>query len=279
MARYAKTALLILSILLLCGISEALSAGEKLSVVVTILPEAEFVEKVGGKYVDVHVMVSKGTDPHTYEPTPLQFKIIGGTDLYFKLGSGIEFELMWMDKIASLNKGLTLVDISKGIGLLGKDPHIWVSPKNAIIMVGNIKDALIAKDPGHRAEYQKNAEEYTEELSRLDAEIREKLAGKKNRLFMTFHPSWGYFARDYGLKEISIQKEGKEPTIVSMKEVIDMARANGIKTVFVSPGFSRKSAVVVAGEIGGIVLTADPLRKDYVENLKYVTGMLAEEIN
>lgn len=278
MARHAKTTFLILLIPFLCGISEAAFVGDKLSVAVTILPEAEFVERVGGEYTDVCVMVPKGVDPHTYEPTPAQLKKVGDADLYFKLGSGIEFELAWMDKIALLNKDLAVIDLSDGIGLLGKDPHTWLSPKNVIIMIGHIKDALIARDPAHKAEYQKNADKYTNDLSRLDSEIKSRLAGRKRVSFMTFHPSWGYFARDYGLEEISIEREGKEPTMASMKKVVDEARANGIKTVFVSPEFSRRSSEVVAGEIGGTVAAADPLRKDYIDNLRYVAGVLAKEV-
>ncbi|MDP3788964.1 MAG: zinc ABC transporter substrate-binding protein, partial [Candidatus Omnitrophota bacterium] len=183
------------------------SAGNRLNIVVTIAPQAEFVEKVGGEYVNVSVMIPAVGNPHTYEPTPSQLRGVRDADLYFKLGSGIEFELMWMDKIASINKGLTIIDNSAGITLIEseeeesghtKDPHIWLSPKNTVIMIGGIKDALIGRDPEHADVYRKNAGAYINELNSLDREIREKLRDKKKRVFMVFHPAWVYFARDYG---------------------------------------------------------------------------------
>jgi len=274
-----KIIFLIFTSIIFCSAPEESGANRKTNVIVTILPQAEFVEKAGGEYVDVSVMVPRGTDPHTYEPTPSQLKKAASADLYFKLGSGVEFELAWMDKIASLNKNLTIINTSEGVELLDKDPHIWLSPKNAIIMVGSIRDALIAKDPQREKMYQKNAEAYIKELSRLDAEIKEKLAHKQNRIFMVFHPSWGYFARDYDLKEISIEIEGKEPTIAGLKKVIDEARETGVKEIFTSPQFSQRSAEVVAKEINGRVVSVDPLSKNYVENLKYIADILKKEID
>lgn len=280
MAYYKKVRYSILSFLvLLAAVSWASPAAGKLNVIVTILPEAEFVEKVGGEYADVSVMIPGGMDPHTYEPTPSQLRKVGDADLYFKLGSGLEFELAWMDKLAALNENLVVVDTSEGIELLDKDPHIWLSPRNAMIMVMNIRNALSAKDPAHKESYQKNAGEYIKELLRLDGGIKEKLSHKKNRVFMVFHPSLGYFARDYDLREMPMQAEGKEPTIAGLKKIIDSARENGVKVIFASPQFNQKSAEVVAKEINGRVVSVDPLRKDYIGNLEYIAGILEKEIN
>ncbi len=262
------------------------SAGNRLNIVVTIAPQAEFVEKVGGEYVNVSVMVPAAGNPHTYELTPSQLKDVRDADLYFKLGSGIEFELMWMGKIASINKGLTIIDNSAGITLIeneeekaAKDPHIWLSPKNAVMMIGSIKDALIGRDSEHADVYQKNAEVYINELNSLDREIREKLKDKKKRVFMVFHPAWVYFARDYGLKEIAIESEGKEPTIAGLRSIIDMARENGIKVIFISPQFSTRSAEVVAKETGCKIVAVDDLSKDYTGNMRRVAGVLKEGID
>lgn len=272
-------------------------ASEKLNIAVTIAPQAEFVEKVGGEYVNVSVMVPAAGNPHTYELTPSQLKDARDADLYFKLGSGIEFELMWMDKIASINNGLTIIDNSAGITLIDnedkeaghlpgaghyhgpKDPHIWLSPKNAAIMINTIKNALIAGDPEHVGIYQKNAEAYINELNGLDREIREELKDKKKRVFMVFHPAWAYFARDYGLKEIAIESEGKEPTIAGLRGIIDTARENGIKVIFISPQFSRRSAEVVAKEAGCKIAVVDDLSKDYTGNMRCAAGVLKEGID
>ncbi|MDP3789878.1 MAG: zinc ABC transporter substrate-binding protein, partial [Candidatus Omnitrophota bacterium] len=201
------------------------------------------------------------------------------------------------DKVASINKGLTIIDNSAGITMVDsedeegghlpgtghyhgpKDPHIWLSPKNAVIMIGGIKDALIGRDPDHADVYRKNAEVYINELNNLDREIREKLKDKKKRVFMVFHPAWVYFARDYGLKEIAIESEGKEPTIAGLRGIIDMARENGIKVIFISPQFSRRSAEVVAKETGCKIVAVDDLSKDYTGNMRRVAGVLKEGID
>jgi len=299
MAHYPKAVLLILSIVFFCGIPGAVSADDKLNVVVTILPEAEFVEKVGAEHVNVSVMVPPGANPHTYEPTPLQLKKVESADLYFKIGAGIEFELVWLDKLISLNKNLQVVDMSRGITTLdaaaheadktsageirhahtGKDPHIWLSPKNVMIMVDGIRGALIEKDPQHKDVYNRNAGEYLKELEGLDFDIRAKLKHRQGMSFMVFHPAWAYFARDYGLKELAIESEGKEPTIAGLSSIIEAAKKNGIKVIFVSPQFSRKSSEVVAREINGKVVSVDDLSKDYIDNMRYVTGLLEENIN
>lgn len=278
MARRTKITALILPVLLLClSISGPVSAGNKINVVVTVLPEAEFAEKVGGEHVKVSVMVPYGNNPHIYEPAPSQLRGLADAQLYFKLGSGIEFELTWMSKIASINKNLTIVNISEGIDLMAdKDPHIWLSPRNAIIMVENIRDALIVEDFQNKEAYRKNAALYIKELESLDAEIKEKLTGKKNRVFMVFHPSLAYFARDYNLKEIAIESEGKEPTIADLKGIIDEARSSGARIILASPQFSQKSAEVVAEEINGKVVSVDPLSKNYIENMRHIADILKE---
>ncbi len=278
--KFFKSAAFILTVMLLwCAADKPGYADKKIRAILTIPPQSEFVKKIGGDHVEVDVMVPKTGDPHTYEPAPLQLKTLAGADFYFEIGSGIEFELAWMDKIASLNKNMAIVNTSGGIELLDGDPHVWLSPKNVMIMAENIRDALILKDPAHSARYQENAEKYIKELTDLDANIKEKLSGKKNRVIMVFHSSWRYFARDYGLKEIAIEAEGKEPTIGGMKKVIDEAREIGVKTIFISPEFSRKSAEAVAEEIGANIVMVYPLKKYYIENLRNMADMLRKELN
>ncbi|MGB9678141.1 MAG: metal ABC transporter solute-binding protein, Zn/Mn family, partial [Candidatus Ratteibacteria bacterium] len=168
---------------------------EKIGVFVSILPLSEFVEKIGKDMVKVSVMVPPGASPHTYEPTPSQLKELSKAKMYVMVGSGIEFEIAWMEKIISLNKKMLICDCSKGINLIeeeygeeedqhsphGKDPHIWLSVKNAKIMVENIYQGLIKIDPKNRKYYLKNKEEYKSQLDKLDKEILEKLKNKKNK--------------------------------------------------------------------------------------------------
>jgi zinc transport system substrate-binding protein len=257
----------------------------KIGVIVSILPQAEFAEKVGGDRVDVTVMIPPGASPHSYEPAPSQLAQVSNASLYCEVGSGIEFELAWMDRITSMNKNMVLVDCSKGIELIsgdpdredhsGTDPHIWLSPKNAAIMVENIYQGLIEVDPDSTDYYTENKERYLQELETLDSEIREALPESLTTI-MVYHPSWGYFCREYGLEQIPIEREGKEPTPQDIVHLIDLAKREHITVIFVSPQVNEQPAEVIAREIGGKVVLVDSLEKNYVENLVKVAQAFAE---
>jgi len=259
---------------------------DKIGVVVTILPQADFVENMGGDKVDVTVMVPPGADPHTYEPTPSQLMKVSKAKMYAKVGSGVEFELAWMDKIIEQNKAMLVVDCSKGIQMMemeehhgdegdaehhqGEDPHIWLSPKNAKLMVENICSGLVRVDPQNEAYYTRNRDEYLAKLDTLDKDIQEGLSSLRNRCFIVFHPAWGYFARDYGLEQIPIEIGGKEPSAKDIANLVQEAKEQDIKIVFASPEFNPKSAEVIAKEIGGVVVFIDPLAKDYIKNMRLI---------
>jgi zinc transport system substrate-binding protein len=268
-------------------------AENKIKVMTTILPLAEFTERVGGDRVEVSVMIPGGGNPHTYEPTPGQMRSASEAELYVKIGTQIEFETAWMGRLKALNREMAVCDASKGIKLIGmkehshngergpgcshggEDPHTWLSPLNAIIMTANIRDSLTEIDPEHGEYYAANARKYIIELNRLSVHIKEKLKNSSGTYFMVFHPAWGYYAADNGLNELAVEYHSKDPTPRQMTRLIKKARDLGIKAVFLSPQFSRRSADTIAREIGGRVEFVDPLAKDYVENLKKVTNMLA----
>ena len=250
----------------------------KILVAVTILPEAEFVEKVGGERVKVMVMIPPGASPHTYEPTPKQLVEVSKAKIYFKVGSGVDFELSFMNKIIEVNRNIKVVDCSEGIQVLDKDPHIWLSPRNARIMVKNIYDALVQIDPENKDYYYQNMKSYIQELDNLDKEITRILANVTNRCFMIYHPAWGYFARDYNLTQIPVEKEGKKPTIQGLMALIDQARKLKMKVIFVSPQFDVKKAETIAESIHGKTVFLDPLAKDYVKNLRSAALELARSM-
>ncbi|MDY6959026.1 MAG: zinc ABC transporter substrate-binding protein [Halobacteriota archaeon] len=246
----------------------------KVDVVVSILPLSEFVDKVGGERVNVAVMIPPGATPHTYEPTPSQLVGVSEAELFVKVGSGVEFELVWMDKIITQNTEMYIVDCSDGVELIGTDPHIWLSPKNAKIMVENICDGLVKADPENSTYYLSNKDAYLEELKILDNNLNDAFLGVEEKKFIVFHSSWAYFARDYDMEEVPIEEEGKEPSIEHITEVIEIAKRNNIKVVFSEPQFDPKTAETIAKEIGGVVIPIDPLARNYTENLNEV----AEEI-
>jgi zinc transport system substrate-binding protein len=262
---------------------EAVTTG-KTVVAVTILPQAGFVEAIGGDKVEVVVMVPPGASPHTYEVTPDQMTRLSNARMYAKVGSPVEFELAWMDKLIAVNKSMLVVDCSQGIDLIGSqdpdepglDPHIWLSVKNAKTMVQNICDGLVQVDAANQAYYEENCAAYLEELTKLDSDLAADLSGVSNRSFIVFHPAFGYFARDYDLKQIAVEQEGKEPDADYIVRLIEEAKEQEIRVVFVSPQYSTKSAELIAKEIGGKVVIIDPLAKDFIENMRAVESAMKQ---
>lgn len=264
---------------------------EKPRVVVTILPQAEFIEKIAGDKVSITTMVPPGASPHTYEPRPSQMKEVTKAEMYAKVGTGLGFELVWMPKIIETNPNMLIVDSSEGTNLIemsahdneyhlgGKDPHVWLSPKKAIIMVENLYEGLVKIDPDNKEYYTKNKDVYINSLKELDNTIMQTFSGLKTRKFMVYHDSWGYLAYDYGLEQIPIEKEGKKPTPEGIATLIDQARENNITIIFASPEFEIQTAKTIAEEIDGTVILISPLAKDYIENLKRMSDEISKSLN
>jgi zinc transport system substrate-binding protein len=261
--------------------------GKKLAVFVSIPPQKYFVQQIGKQRVDIQVMVQPGASPATYEPRPRQMAAISRTPIYFAIG--VAFEKTWLKKIVAANPEMRVVHTDHGIQKIPMaahlheaaqhpekdphgepDPHIWLSPKLVMIQARTIRDALQEIDPTHRSVYEANTKAFVAELAALDADLRNTFAGKQGLQFMVFHPSWGYFARTYGLKQVAVEIEGKNPKPAQLKELIEHAAENHIKIIFVQPQFSAKSAKLVAKEIGGQVAVADPLAADWSGNLREV---------
>jgi len=260
-----------------------------LTVAVTILPQKQFVERIAGEHAHVIVLVPWGADPHTHEPTPKQLEDISQASVYFKVGSGIEFERAWMDKLSGVNPRMTVVDTSTGVQLISgdqvpdgseeqgsADPHIWLSPKNAKIVVENTYQGLARADPVHKAKYRANTDTYLGELDKLDADISDAISRKQIHTIMVYHPAWSYFARDYGILQIPIETDGKEPTPGGIESLIRQAKEDNISVIFASPEYSTKSADVIAKEIGGSVALVSPLEEDYLGNLRNVATAFAQ---
>jgi len=250
---------------------------DRVRTVVSILPQAEFVKRVGGSKAAVTVMIPPGSSPPTYEPTPSQLVEVSRASMYVRVGAHFVFEQAWMDKIIGINPGMKIVDCSEGIEMLGADPHIWLSPKNARGMVENIFRGITQVDADNWRYYEQNLKQYLQELEALDREIAQTLSGLENRRFMVYHPAWTYFARDYRLEQVAIEKEGKHATPKGVAELIELARKEGVTTLFASPQFRTDQAALVAREIGGKVVLISPLEENYSENLRKVANALAEK--
>jgi zinc transport system substrate-binding protein len=257
----------------------------KMAVMVSIAPQKYFVQQICKDLADVQIMVPPGANPTTYEPKPRQMAAISKTSLYFSIG--VPFENAWLKKIAAANPDMAVVPTDRGIQKLPMtddhhhggekqikhgtlDPHIWLSPPLVRRQAQAIRDALQAADPAHRAVYENNFKAFVGQVSTLDAELKRIFAGRTGQQFMVFHPSWGYFAQAYGLKQVPIEIEGKEPKPAQLRQLIEHAREDGIQLIFVQPQFSIRSARVIAGEIGARVVMADPLAEDWADNLRAV---------
>lgn len=245
---------------------------------VSVLPLKYFAERVGGKYVEVEVMVQPGHSPVTYEPTPRQMAALSIADAYVRVG--VPFESFWMQYILKANPDLEIIDVRKGIKLsppgntslyladhVGRDPHIWLDPALAGQIAHSIRDYLIRVDGVNSQYYRSHTEELLTEFEQLDADIRKLFANLKSRKFLVFHPAWGYFAKAYGLEQIAVEYEGKEPGPRSLSTLLDLARREGIHTVFAQKQFSSKMVNTLATEINGRVIVLDPLAEDYFGSL------------
>ncbi len=252
-------------------------AEDSLKVFVSIVPQKYFVEKIGGSLLDVSIMVQPGASPATYEPKPKQMVALSRAKIYFAIG--VPFEKTWLKKIVSSNQKMLVVYTEAGIEKMPmkdgkphgiKDPHVWLSPPLVMVQARNILDALLKVDPGNSSVYEANYKKFIIEIMDLDAELRRVFLGKEGERFMVFHPAWGYFAHTYGLNMVPVESEGKEPKPEALQRLIERAKRDGIKVVFVQPEFSTKSAEIIAKAIGGEVAFVNPLHPDWAKNLKEV---------
>jgi zinc transport system substrate-binding protein len=251
----------------------------KLHVFVSIPPQAFFVEKIGGERAEVEVLLAPGQSPATYEMTPQQMARLSKADLFFSIG--VPFEKQLLRQVARSLGELDIVDTGEGIELRpisghrhkgevltgALDPHIWLDPKLVKVQADHIASALSAVDPANEESYRRNLAAFIVELDSVDLAIRELLTPLRNRTIHVFHPAYGYFTDAYGLHQEAIEIEGKEPSARELARIIEEAKENGVKTLFVQPQFSREQAQVIAAEIGGEVVALDPLARDYMNNL------------
>lgn len=302
--------------------TESGKKSEVLRVFVSILPQAYFVERVGGERVRVEVLVGTGQSPHTYAPTPQQVAGLERCDAYFSIG--LPFEERLLAKAASSLPLLNVVDCRAGVELrlmeaahdhdhapedggaaapaandshaaahahdhgshdhgacvsAGEmDPHVWLDPKRVMVITENICGELCRLDPDHGAEYRENLRVFKRELEELDERIAAALKPLAGREFFVFHPAYGYFGDSYGLKQVAVEIEGKDPTPRQIASLIAKAKASGVRVIFAQPQFSEKSAQAIAREIDGAVAPLDPLAKDYIGNLDEMARRLVEAL-
>ena len=238
-------------------------------------------------------MIPPGASPVTYEPTPKQMKDLSDSKIYIRIGH-IEFEKSWMNKLKNINPEMEIIDQSEVANLIepeddhigdhgheghhhhGVDPHIWTSPKEVKKQAEFIYQYFVKKYPNHKSEFTNNYNNFQLELDSLNKYMYETLQPFENKKFLIFHPSLSYIARDYGLEQISIEIDGKEPTPANIQEIIHVAKDENIKVIFVQQQFSTHNAEVIANEINGNVVQIDPLAYNWKESVKLIADEIAK---
>jgi zinc transport system substrate-binding protein len=259
-----------------------------MEVYVSIPPQKWLTDQLGGDKVVTHVLVDKGQDPHTFEPTPRQISALARSRLYFTIG--MEFETQIIGKLGAAVAGLTMVDTTGSLEKIAMtddqhdehedhhqkatDPHVWLSPPNLIRMAADMAAAMISADPGNAESYRQNLQRTSTALSELHKELAADLTPFKGAAFYVFHPSFGYFAREYQLEQEAVEIAGKSPSPRQLSALITRARADGVRIIFVQPQFDVKSAATVAQAIDGVVEPLDPLAEDVIGNLRTISAKI-----
>jgi len=269
--------------LLACGRSATVQAGQskQISVFVSILPEEYFVARIGGKRIRVETLVQPGRSPATYAPTPKQMVRMAHSRIFFRIG--VPFENALIPKLMRSMPNLTIIDLRDGLNLLVQkgsqsgelDPHTWLDPLLVKHQARTIRDTLIRVDPADSKEYQANFSQFAADLDTLDSRLRNILRPFAGQTVYVFHPAYGYFCRAYNLTQKAVVENGKKPGARHLARLIEHARNDRVKVIFVQPQFSKKTAKTMARAIGGTVVALDPLAKDYITNMASMAEQLA----
>ena len=277
------------SIILMATISSLVLA--KPIVSTTIMPTKFFIEQIAGDELEINVMVPSSADPHTFEPKPSQMKMLEKSDLYFEVG--VEFDEIWLKKIAPDFKNVKFVKTQENIEKIAMnsrhdhekdhdhgnlDPHIWLDPILVKTQSKNILNAL-CETYGEKCEkFNANFYAFEKKLDELDEFAKAKLKDLKEAKFIVYHPSWGYFAARYDLEQIAIEIEGKEPKPADLAKLIEEAKEENAKVIFVSPQFSKKAALAIASASGANVEEIDHLSGDWLNEMKKTIEIISKSL-
>jgi zinc transport system substrate-binding protein len=290
-----KGILSILVALLLSGCGEKHDSGgtdNRPVVFVSIMPQVGLAKAVAGELAEIHALVGEGRSPHSYAPTGRQLARLGEADALLTIGEPFEKQLL--HKISPLYPELSIVPSHAGIARRAMphmhhskacaqshgemDPHVWLCPANAAAIAKNMAAALEQIDPANAEAYRKNYDDLERQLRRLDMDIRELLKPYNGSRFYVFHPSFGYFADTYGLEQVPVELDGKSPSPRQLATLIEQAKADGVKVVFVQKQFPAGSAKAIADALNGRVVQLDPLAEDSVASLWLIAESIAQAL-
>jgi zinc transport system substrate-binding protein len=262
--------------------------GKKI-ITVSIAPFGYFVEQIAGNDFTVNVMVPAGADPHTYEPFPDQMLKLRRSVGYISNGY-LGFEMNWLERFYETNQTMKRLNMGENIVPLASehhheggqieaaDPHYWVSPRCALSMAASVKAFLCELNPDGKEKYEANCNILDSKIRELDSLAVKLFSVARVKSFMIYHPNLAYIARDYGLEEIPVEFEGKEPSPSRMRDLIDLARKEKLKIIFVQVEYDKKNAKAIAGETGARVVSIDPLSADWFKSTKDIINAINESL-
>lgn len=250
---------------------------------VSIPPLRPLIKEIVGDDFQIDVLVPPGLSPETFEPTPKQISGLNDARMIFYTGL-IDFE---RSLISKNNDPVKIVDLSQDIRPIagdcahdghahGVDPHIWTSPSELKIMSTNAYQALSRLFPDS-AKYLDNYDALYEKLDRLDREVADRIERSGVRSFIVYHPALSYFARAYGLEQIAIEDEGKEPSAKRLSRIIDKARDERIERIFYQVQFPVSAVETISRDIGGQSIGIDPMREDVFDNILEITDLITSQ--
>ena len=281
-----KKLIYILTLILLSACSSPSQKNDKPLLTVTLEPLRYFTEAIAGDHYQVVSMVPKGSSPESYDPTPQQLVNLSQSQAYLRIGY-IGFEQAWMKKLEANHPDMKVFDTSQGVDLIrgeghwhgdhfhegGVEPHIWNSTRNVNVIADNIYTALSELDAAHEADYKHRLDSLKQIISQTDTDVR-SLLENADSTFLIYHPALSYFARDYGLKQISIEEGGKEPSPAQLKALIETCRKENAHTIFVQQEFDQRNAQLIADELGVNVVSINPLSYNWAEEMLRVAKAL-----
>ena len=254
------------------------SPSDKRIITVTIEPLRYFTEQIAGDKFTVKTMVPRGGNPETYEPTARQMVDLSASDLYIKVGN-IGFERTWMKRLEANAPHTIIINSSDGItspdnSMYIHDPHTWMSTANAMYIARNIYKALAEIDSKDSLYFKKNLERLMGKIETVDTQIREEITKDKSTTFLIYHPALTYFAQEYGLRQLSIEEDGREPSAVQLKQVINTARQNHVKIIFIQREFDSRNIDIVARSTGAEKVEINPLSYDWDKEMVKIAQSL-----
>ncbi len=246
-------------------------AADLVKVVATLPILKEFADQVGRERVEVRTLITGLESEHSYSPKPSDLKALGEARLLLEVGLGLEVWVKGLVKNAG-NPHLRVITTSEGVGLIrdytaetisspSGNPHIWLDPENAKVMVRHIADGLIAVDPTHKTDYLNNLADYLRRLDQVQKDLQARVASLRDRRIVTYHPAWPYFARRFGFKIEGniIQQTGTEPSATHLAEMAHWIKAHKIKVIVSEPQLNQKVARALADETGARLVVLSPL--------------------